>query len=124
MGKQKRKENMYVGHQVNTREQKPVRTNDTKVECCKCDYWCEYIYDADWRRKFSQTPKQAFWWQAKGHTGMVACGECGAIYCETHSNSRDSMICPKCNSDVARYAIYQVLDDILNPRKPKWKFWS
>lgn len=107
--KEKVKTNMYVGHYTN-RGATPNSTDKFEIECDYCDYWCEYEYDADWKRYFSQTPKQPFWFQAKGHIGMAACGECGTVYCENHSKDLNSMVCPECGSNAARKAIFDVLE--------------
>lgn len=108
--KERRADNMYVGYRENAPHLKSPRTSKLTVECYKCDYWCEYEYDVNWKKYFSQRPKQPFWYLAKGQTAMAACGECGTIYCETHSRNSSAMVCPECGSDLARSAIYEVLE--------------
>ena len=101
---------MYIGHFTNKGVSKPNNINNIIIECKLCDYWCEYNYDNNWKLYFQQTPKKPFWFEAKGHIGMAACGECGTIYCEDHSKDSNSMVCPKCGSNIARKAIFEVLD--------------
>lgn len=68
--KQKRKESMYVSYRENVPHLKPSQTSKLMVECYKCDYWCEYEYDLNWRQYFYQTPKNPFWFI--GSSGITA----------------------------------------------------
>lgn len=101
---------MYVGYSENVPHLKPTKTEKLRVECYKCDYWCEYEYDPNWRDYFFQSPKKPFWFLAKGQTAMAACWDCGTIYCETHSADAHTMVCPECGSTGARKAIFHVLE--------------
>lgn len=86
---------------------RPNRTIKLRAECFKCNYWCEYEVDANWRTTFEQ--KKPTWYIAHGHTGLAACYDCGTIYCEPHSARRDTMKCPQCGSTGARYALWELL---------------
>jgi len=107
--KKTRNANMYIGYYTNMGPE-PTHTSKISVFCSMCDYWCEYEFDNDWKYYYGQTPKRPFWFMAKGHTGMAACGECGTIYCGKHSKDRNSMVCPKCGYKLARKAIFEALE--------------
>ncbi len=84
----------------------PYQTISVRAQCSKCDNWCEYEVDANWRQKYDN--KESVWYKAKGHISLAACG-CGTIYCERHSAHLQYLHCPDCGSDHARMAMFEVL---------------
>lgn len=99
---------MRIGHKQSPAP-RPYLTINLKAVCSKCDYWCEYEVDADWREKYDN--KENVWYSARGHVSLAACGSCGTIFCEQHSRHSYYMHCPECESTKARIAMFQVLLD-------------